>query len=255
MNLDRRIMMGALAAMALPAVAQPVAQRATAEELARIRAAAALHPGWLYISRRCTDEQDLEALCRLHGWTTVAEVTRFVDLIGKTFSHAEVLGMTPNAAPAFNREAMPVVPWEPRNAPIHSAIARDFKLPADLKIGQSDRTYRALTHAQIVQFAQAWTPRRAYKPTKMDCDKFTKGFIGWMCDNGYGGCLGFFGYQAYNLYGQHLGAHAVSLAVDVDEKCWLIDHMPISAGVWPASTVRLGGYTTAWRIEPTRIDF
>ena len=252
--IDRRTFAAALAVLSLPSVAQTLGGQATPSTLAWIRASAADHPGWLYISRRCTDAQDLAALCRAHGWTSVQEVVRFADLMGKTFSASEVQAMTPNSAPAIDRAALPVVQWGPGNAPIHSAIQQAFRTA--IVPDQSDRTYRTLTHAQIVALATAYRPRRAREDTVMDCDDYTRGYLGWLADNGYGNCShGFLGYQAYDVFGRHLGAHAVTVSVDVDRRVWMVDHMPGSVGVWPAPTVRLGGFTTAARIEPTRVSF
>ena len=252
--IDRRTFAAALAVLSLPSVAQVLDAQATPSALADIRAAAVNHPGWLYISRRCTDAQDLAALCRSFGWTSVAEVVRFADLMGKTFSAGEVMAMTPNSAPAIDRAALPVVQWGPGNAPIHSAIQQAFRTA--IVPDQSDRIYRALTHAQIVALANAYRPRRAREDTTMDCDDYTRGYLGWLSENGYGNCShGFLGYQAYDAFGRHLGAHAVTVSVDVDRRVWLVDHMPGSVGVWPSSTVRLGGFTTAARIEPTRVSF
>ncbi len=251
---DRRAFMAALAVLSLPSMAQTLDAQATPSTLEWIRAAAVNHPGWLYISRRCTDAQDLAALCRSFGWTSVQEVIRFADLMGKTFSAGEVMAMTPNSAPAIDRAALPVVQWGPGNAPIHSAIQQAFRTA--IVPDQSDRTYRALTHAQIVALAGAYRPRRAREDTTMDCDDYTRGYLGWLAENGYGNCShGFLGYQAYDVFGRHLGAHAVTAAVDVDRRVWMVDHMPGSVGVWPSSTVRLGGFTTAARIEPTRVSF
>lgn len=251
--IDRRTFAAALAVLSLPSVAQTLDGQATPSTLEWIRAAAANHPGWLYISRRCTDAQDLAALCRSFGWTSVAEVVRFVDLMGR-YSAGEVMAMTPNSAPAIDRAALPVVQWGPGNAPIHSAIQQAFRTA--IVPDQSDRTYRTLTHAQIVALATAYRPRRAREDTAMDCDDYTRGYLGWLADNGYGNCShGFLGYQAYDVFGRHLGAHAVAVSVDVDRRVWMVDHMPGSVGVWPAPTVRLGGFTTAARIEPTRVDF
>lgn len=252
--IDRRTFAAALAVLSLPSITQVLDAQATPSALADIRAAAVNHPGWLYISRRCTDAQDLAALCRSFGWTSVAEVVRFADLMGKTFSAGEVQAMTPNAAPAIDRAALPVVQWGPGNAPIHAAIQQAFRTA--IVPDQSDRTYRALTHAQIVALATAYRPRRAREDTAMDCDDYTRGYLGWLADNGYGNCShGFLGYQAYDVFGRHLGAHAVTAAVDVDRRVWMVDHMPGSVGVWPAPTARLGGFTTAARIEPTRVSF
>lgn len=152
------------------------------------------------------------------------------------------------------RAALPVVQWGPGNAPIHSAIQQAFRTA--IVPDQSDRTYRALTHAQIVALANAYRPRRAREDTVMDCDDYTRGYLGWLSENGYGNCShGFLGYQAYDAFGRHLGAHAVTVSVDVDRRVWMVDHMPGSVGVWPSSTVRLGGFTTTARIEPTRVSF
>ena len=60
--IDRRTFAAALAVLSLPSVAQVLDAQATPSALADIRAAAVNHPGWLYISRRCTDAQDLAAL-------------------------------------------------------------------------------------------------------------------------------------------------------------------------------------------------
>ena len=172
--------------------------------------------------------------------------------------------------PAFTMKA----PWysgmAQGQANVVPAIQQAFRTA--IVPDQSDRTYRALTHAQIVALANAYRPRRAREDTVMDCDDYTRGYLGWLSENGYGNCShGFLGYQAYDVFGRHLGAHAVTVSVDVDRRVWMVDHMPgrdgrfhddrtsgcpigMEARAWdrPRARWRGGTWSTMWPIVRKR---
>ena len=93
----------------------------------------------------------------------------FCRLDGQDVQPCRSAGDDANAAPAIDRRAACRAVGSGQCA-YPRAIQQVFRTA--IVPDQSDRTYRTLTHAQIVALATAYRPRRAREDTAMDCDDY-----------------------------------------------------------------------------------
>lgn len=137
---------------------------------------------------------------------------------------------------------------------IHKTIKEQFGHNSKY-INNADASYKALSVEQLTTIAKL-SPTSSIKWAKdtMDCDDFTKGFLGWLALHGLGNlAIGFVGYTAYDVFGNLLGGHAVALAIDDENKVWFIE--PQDGKLYPVSYKRLGGYSTAHTIKLEQVVF
>lgn len=196
-----------------------------------------------------TEPQEIAPACAALGLATKEDALRFViglqDAVGAA-GPAFVNQVDPRIPVSYDSLAM--VDWPV----IHEAIAKQFKLHSSFRVDQSDRSYRLATHEQLMQIA-ALCParRRRWAAERMDCEDFTRAFLGWLAGKGFGNlAIGFCGYLAFDWFGALVGGHAVALAMDTDHRLWLIE--PQNGQLYPADYVKLGGFSAAARIELTR---
>lgn len=119
----------------------------------------------------------------------------------------------------------------------------------------ADANYRTLSLEQLTTIAKhSPTSTIQWAKETMDCDDFTKGFLGWLALNGLGNlAIGFVGYTAYDVFGNLLGGHAVALAIDNKGTPWFIE--PQDGKLYPITYKKLGGYSTAHTIKLEQVVF